>query len=851
MNRDTASTASFSSLMIPALLVALAGGPVPALLAQQGPGVARPGPVRIASAAKSAPAEEAVESADGPKVKVSDQNMVELHVKNEEIASVLQLLGFESKKNIIVTKNVSGKVSADLYSASFYEALDAILHPNGFAYVERGNFIYVYTIEELEKIEKTLKKRVAKKITLNYLNGPDAAEFVKGMLSKEGEIKTTPKIEAFAIGDSAPVGKDDFALAASIVVTDYEENIVAIESLLKELDTKPQQVLIEATVLQTKLTENNAFGVDVSILDDVRFSDFAAVGGGPRAVADAIVNGGPTASSGFVPADNRAIVGGSTPGGTGGKSTFKFGLISSNVGVFVKLLDEVSDTTVLANPKILTLNRQPSRVLVGRRVAYLSTTATETSTTQTVEYLDTGVQLYVRPFVSQTGDIRLEIKPQVSTAEPKEIQAAAGGRVTVPDEVTQQLTTNIIVPDGMTVVIGGLFQESTTVGRSQVPGLGDLPIIGSAFKGNNDALARDEIIFLVTPSIMADKTLIAQGEQAEAMGDRLRAGARQSLLPFSRERMTSQLNLEAEMSARAGKFDEALWKINRSLSMKPNQESALRLRDRILGQREVWPSNIMLDGVVGTKVRDQMNQITPPSPAPEYKTPWNHAPLPRTGFENNNINAHAPVPVTSPQLAGAGIRGLEPDTQAQGEIKPLFQPWENVNVAVQPAPQPYAPVQQPVATAKVEGLYEPGALDLQGLISNKLANGQFKAQGTEAAQPQAGAQTAQGTSGAPAQPVSLQQWAKQWQGLKSEQASAQAAPAINLPAPQTTVQVMGEGVTLVSTGVVEAAKIVHTDASKLASLLPATSVTGSQPAAPAVAPATTVTNVDPASQTNP
>jgi type IV pilus assembly protein PilQ len=660
--RTTAST------FVPAVaLLALAGLATPIASAQQGLSVKSAGNVRLASAPTTEASAEAQASPDGPRVSVSDQNMVELHVKNEDIAGVLQLLGSASKKNIIVTKNVSGKVSADLYSASFYEALDAILHPNGFAYVEKGNFIYVYTIEELERIEKTLKRRVAKKITLNYLNGPDAAEFVKGMLSKEGEIKTTPKIEAFAIASNSPVGKDDFALAASIVVTDYEENLAAIEALLRELDTKPQQVLIEATVLQTKLTEKNAFGVDISILDDINFSDFAQLTAGPRAAADALIRGGPSAGTGFVPTDNRGIAIGSTPGGTSGPGTFKFGLISSNVGAFVRLLDEVSDTTVLANPKVLTLNRQPSRVLVGRRVAYLSTTATETSTTQTVEYLDTGVQLRVRPFVSSSGDIRLEINPSVSSAEPQELLAAGGGRVTVPDEVTQEVTTNIIVPDSMTVVIGGLFTETTTVGRSQVPGLGDLPIIGSAFKGTDNNLSRDEIIFLVTPSIVSDKSLLDQGEQANAMGDRLRAGARQSLLPFSRERMTSQLNIEAENAAREGKFDQALWKINRSLSMKPNQEQALRLRDRILGQRETWPTNSTLDGVVGDKVRDKMRSINPPAQMPRYRVPWNHAPLPMTPFNNDQKNASAPTTITPVVVPPA-------DLATAGDQQPLFTP---------------------------------------------------------------------------------------------------------------------------------------------------------------------------------
>ena len=250
----------------------------------------------------------------------------------------------------------------------------------------------------------------------------------------------------------------------------------------------------------------------------------------------------------------------------------------------------MTDTTILSNPKILALNRQPARVLVGKRVGYLNTTSTETSTTQSVEFLDTGTQLYFRPFVSSEGEIRMELKPQVSAAEIRNVTDANGAAVTIPDEVTQELVTNVNVKDGQTIVLGGLFTENTSFTRRQVPFLGDLPIIGNAFRGNEDKTNRAEIIFLITPSIVTDTMIAAAAERAGADIERLRAGNRQGLLPWSQDRMTSALNVEAERLAREGKFDEALHKIQRSLSLKSNQPEAFRLRrahhrqPRALGQ---------------------------------------------------------------------------------------------------------------------------------------------------------------------------------------------------------------------------------------------------------------------------
>ncbi|HYD00963.1 MAG TPA: hypothetical protein VEB22_07020 [Phycisphaerales bacterium] len=644
-----------------ALILAVAAGGLTSVAGAE-PGVgtmmARAAEAKASGGARVADAKS--QPKDQPKVKVTEHNTVDLHVKDEDLVSVLEMLSISAQKNIIVSKNVTGKVTMNLWGVTFYEALDALLHANGFAYVEKGSFIYVYTLDELEKIEKTFKKRVAKVVNLNFLNAPDAAEFVKGMLSKEGEIKATPKSEDFGIPANAPVGADKWALGASLVITDYEENLKAIETLLIELDTKPAQVLIESTVLQTKLTEENAFGIDFSIIGSVEFSDFVTAAAGPRGVANSLINGG-TGAVGVTPVDNTGRALQSTVGGTTGSGGFKAALISDNVGFFLRMLDEVSDTTVLANPKLLTLNRQPSRVLVGRRVAYLSTTATDTSTTQTVQYLDTGVQLFVRPFVSKTGDIRMEIKPQVSTADTKEIKAAGGGTVTVPDEVTQEVVTNIMVPDGMTVVIGGLFTETTVAGRSQVPGLGDLPIIGAAFRGNSDKTTRDEIIFLVTPTIVADKQLVAQGEQAKGVEDRLRGGVKTSLIPWSRERRTSEFNLRAEQKAREGDFGMALWLINQSLSLNPANEDALRLRERILQQREVWPTNSRLQGIFGTERREEMLKITPPVPAPEYKSPLFQGGVPMQRIERPN------------EQAGAQPAGLGGDPLEQ-YMEPMIQP---------------------------------------------------------------------------------------------------------------------------------------------------------------------------------
>lgn len=609
-----------------------------------------PGPSALASAEQGGGG-GGQPGGEGPQVKVSDHMTVDLHVKDEDLASVLELLSIQTQKNIIASKNVSARVTATLYNVTFYEALDAILHVNGFGYIEQGNFIYVYTLQELEEIQKALSKRIAKVIHLNYLNAADAAEFIKPLISQGGEVKVPAKTDKFSIPEDAPGGADDYALGATLVVIDYEQNIEAVEKLLAELDTRPAQVLVEATVLQTALTEANAFGVDFALIHDLNFTDFLNIGG-PRRAADSLILGGDGQTGGLSPTDNQGEAITSTPGNTDGPGTFKVGVIADDISIFVKMLDEVSDTTIISNPKILSLNRMPSRVLVGRRVGYLNTTSTETSTTQTVEFLDTGTQLYFRPFVSRDNTIRMELKPQVSEAIIREATDATGAAVSIPDEVTQEITTNVIVRDGQTVVLGGLFRESTQFTRRQVPLLGDIPIIGTAFRGQEDDTDRSEIIFMVTPTIVTDALMDAAAAEAMADVERLRAGSRQGLLPWSRDKMTAIHNLEAEKYAREGDYEKALWQIQLSLALNPRQPEAYRLRERITGEKEIWGHRSLLADAMGEETRRFIESVPPAPEPPTHHTPYGHHNVPRQPFAPPALGAGSgePAAVAEPSF---------------------------------------------------------------------------------------------------------------------------------------------------------------------------------------------------------
>ncbi len=519
------------------------------------------------------------------KVRVNEYDIVDLHVNNEDLGNVLQLLSLQSQRNIVASNNVSATVTADLYDVTFEEALDAILHVNGFGYINKGNFIYVYTAAELGEIEQGNRVRMTRTITLDYLNAADAAAFVQPLLSEQGTITATNQAGPYSIGSGTPVGGEDYASSAMLVLFDFEENIEQVAQLIDQLDTKPVQVLVEATILQTSLNEANAFGVDFSILNNMDFIDFA--GSGPLGVVDDLIGGIGSSLSGGSPSDVSVPVRGNgaavntSVGKVADAGGIKAGVIREDVAVFLRLLDEVTDVTVVSNPKLLTLNRQPARVLVGTKVGYLNTTSTETSTTQSVEFLDTGTQLNVRPFVSADGVIRMELMPQVSSFRLRNVTDATGSTVTIPDEDTSELVTNVMVRDGQTVVLGGLFTETTSASRRQVPGLGDIPVIGAAFRGHDDETRRSEIIFMITPSIVNDTMMADAGNRATDYMNYTRSGARKGTLIWGRERRISRLLQEAEDAVIAGDRELALSKARWALELHPQNTSARRLLDQL------------------------------------------------------------------------------------------------------------------------------------------------------------------------------------------------------------------------------------------------------------------------------
>jgi type IV pilus assembly protein PilQ len=496
-----------------------------------------------------------------------------IQFQDTDILQALQMLSMQGRRNIIASRGVQGKVSANLYDVGLFDALDVIMRANDLRMEESGNFIYVYTRQEWEDVTKSRLKKVSRNFPLEYLNAKDAGEFIGPILSEVGKVSFVGDVEKGFQPSATDGGSDSWAFQGMLVVSDYPENIKAVEALLKEIDTPPAQVIVESTVVSTDVQQNDGFGVDVSIIGNLSFSQFT----NPLSGAQQLLNGSVQKGEGVANASNTNVTNIKDP-------TLQVGVISDDVSVFLKLLDSVTDTTVLARPRVMALNRQRAQILIGQRTGYLNSTTTQTSTTQSVEFLDSGIKLIFRPFISSDGSIRMELAPSVSEATKSSTATVGGNTMEVPNESTSEIVTNVRVKNGQTLVLGGLFKEKTIIDRRQVPGLGDVPLIGNAFKGYNDDLHREEIIFLVTPTIVKDEIAKVWSDEAHEFEHAVRIGAREGLLPWSRDTLTTAQNQKAFEAMGKGDRDLALFHCENSLRLSHNQPEMVRFHEELVGQ---------------------------------------------------------------------------------------------------------------------------------------------------------------------------------------------------------------------------------------------------------------------------
>jgi type IV pilus assembly protein PilQ len=639
------------------------------------------------------PATQPVAKNGSQQVSVSDAGTVEIHVNEANLVEVLRMLSLQSQKNIVASKEVRGTVTANLYNVTIKEALDAILKAYGYAYREKGNFIFVYSAKELAELEKAERQMTTEVFRLHYTPAANAANMIKPALSTEGQVAMTTaattglegsnKGSTGGGGGKQNTGGDSHAVEDILVIRDFPDNIDRVRKILKEIDHRPQQVLVEATIIAVRLDENNNLGIDFNILGGV---DFAKVFHENGQITNARLPLGTTAEP--FPIDRSRSFGTGNNMTSGLTPGFKVGFVSSDVSIFLNALEAVSNTMVLANPKVLTLNKQQGEVLVGREDGYLTTTVTDTTAVQTVEFLQTGTRLVFRPFIADDGYIRMEIHPEDSSG------TVVGG---LPSKSTTEITTNILVKDGNTVILGGLFRESSTTGKRQVPGLGNVPVVGALFRNQEDRTFREEIIIMLTPHIVKDERAYSD-VSLEVLKDmeKMRVGVRKGMMPWGRERLSEACydKAVAEMSKPEPNRKKALWHLDCATNLNPIFLEAIKMKESLTGRELSEVDNSSIRTFVKQQIlAERAGGAVRHAPATQPVNPPAPPASPAAQAPTTQPVAEADQPPTDCAESCASV------AQEESEPQPLSEMSEQAKPLAEAALTPAAPATQPAAAA--------------------------------------------------------------------------------------------------------------------------------------------------------
>jgi general secretion pathway protein D len=263
----------------------------------------------------------------------------------------------------------------------------------------------------------------------------------------------------------------------SIVIFATPGEFGLIQEAVRRLDAMPLQVLIEATIMDVQLTDQLQFGVQAFLQQQTS--------------AGNTIQAGVTAATGFA---------GLVPQTSG----FNFIFASAGqVQAAINALRAVTKVTVLSSPQVVTLDNQPAKLEVGQQVPITTQTVTNTTTNNpavvnSISYVQTGVILHVTPRVNTTGGVDLDIRQEVTDAPPAVNQQATS---LTPILNRRNIETRVSVQSTQTVALGGLITENTSDGRSRVPLLGDLPVVGWLFGQTNQSKTRQELLVFITPTV--------------------------------------------------------------------------------------------------------------------------------------------------------------------------------------------------------------------------------------------------------------------------------------------------------------------------------------------------------------
>ncbi|STX28254.1 type IV pilus assembly protein PilQ [Legionella beliardensis] len=409
-----------------------------------------------------------------------------LNFQDISIRAVLQLLADFSGFNIIVSNAVEGKITLRLHDVPWDQALDIILKTNNLDKRQTGNIIFVAPAKELldrEKAELKSQQEVvnlvplrSELLQLNFAKAADIATLLKdkntSLLSKRGSVSVDERTNM-------------------IWIQDVGEQIERVRELIKQLDIPVKQVQIEARIVNVTREAIKDLGVRFGVSRPPHLS-------GTLEGANQLAAGVPPAE--IIPLADRLNVDLAAPAANPASIGIALAKLGDDVLLDLELsaLESEDKADIIASPRLMTTNQQSAMIESGEEIPYQEATS---SGATAVAFKKAVLSLKVTPQITPDNKILMDL--QIN-------QDAPSGRLVngVPAILTKQIQTNVLVNNGQTVVLGGIYRQDKNNTINRVPFLGELPGLGILFRNKHSRIRNEELLIFITPRIITDNLSI-------------------------------------------------------------------------------------------------------------------------------------------------------------------------------------------------------------------------------------------------------------------------------------------------------------------------------------------------------
>lgn len=461
-----------------------------------------------------------------PKPVVYNGSRVTFNFQDIPVRSVLQLLADVSNLNIVAADSVQGNVTLRLVNVPWDQALDVILRAKGLAKRQNGNVIWVAPQTEMAKYEEDIANAREKQlnssqlvtdyIPINYGSAKQIADLLTSG-AKAGNVGGGGGSSSSERGFLSPRGSVSFdERTNTLLVNDTPEKVQEIRQLVSVLDRPVKQVLIESRLViatdnftrelgaklgvgmfhinpsgQTLLTNNTAENV-VTTGNNVANALFKeATTGQPQQIT--------------IPAGLNVNL----PSTTTGTSSIAFGILGSDYMLNLELsaAQQEGRSETISQPKVVTANNQEASIVQGQQIGYVTfqNAGAGGAGTATVQFKNAALELHVTPTI--TSDNRVFMKLQILKDAVSSFVPNPGGGL-VPQIDHREVDTSVLVGNGQTVVLGGVYEFTNEHDVTKVPFLGDIPILGALFRDKLDKNSKAELLVFITPHILGQETTV-------------------------------------------------------------------------------------------------------------------------------------------------------------------------------------------------------------------------------------------------------------------------------------------------------------------------------------------------------